>query len=108
MLYGVLMAIEVVEPVLDALAEFKAVYLPVVWFLAWWLKNKTYIDNGTIPIFVLGMCALGQCLATLMAGETVSYMTVMAGLAWGVGAMGSHTGAKNVWDFVKRVKLGRG
>ena len=108
MIQSVLCAVEVAETVIDTIAEFKALWLPIAWFFAWWLKNKTYIDNGTIPIVVVALCAVGQSLATMLAGDPVTLTTVMAGIAWGVGAVGAHSGFKNVTDLIKRVILGRG
>lgn len=108
MIAGLIQAIQVAQPIADAMAEFKGLYLPIVWFFAWWLKNRTIIDNGTIPVFVVAMCAVGQCIGTLLSGGSIGYTTVMAGAMWGVVAVGGHSGFKNVLDLVKRIKLGRG
>ena len=110
MLTSVLMAIEIADPVFDAMAEFKAAYLPIAWFIAWWLKNRSTIDNGTIPVIVVGLCVAGQCIGVLLTGGSITWATVMAGAMWGVGAVGAHSGWKNLGDFLKRfgiIKLGR-
>jgi len=111
MLTSVLMAIEIVDPVFDAMAEFRGLYLPLVWFFAWWLKNRSTIDNGTIPVVVVGLCVVGQVIGVLLTGGSITWATVMAGAMWGVGAVGAHSGWKNLGDFLKRfgiIKLGRG
>jgi hypothetical protein len=93
------MAIEVID---NATVGFKQAYVPVVMGFAWYMKHHLALSNKVIPLFVIGMAVVGQCIATTIAGDTVGYMTVMSGITWGFGMVGIHSGVKNLLQLFKR------
>ena len=91
------MAVEIADPILS----FKQAYVPVVMGFAYYLKNHTSISSKVLPLFVVAMGVIGQCVATAMAGGEINTFTVMTGITWGFGMIGIHSGVKNLWQLLR-------
>jgi hypothetical protein len=99
MIQSILAAVVVVEE--ELAVGFKQAYVPVVMGFAWYMKHHLALSNKVIPLAVLALAVAGECISTLLTGGTVGHGTILAGLTWGFGMVGIHSGVKNLFQLFR-------
>ena len=76
---------------------FKKLWVPVVIFVAWWIKHHSPAQNRLIPLVVMLLAVVGHSLSVVLSGGDFSWATTpLEGIPWGIGLVGLHSGSKNV------------
>ena len=69
----------------------KQFYVPIIMGIAAWIKKYTKTRKELIPLIVIALSAIAQCLVDGGA----DYFSVLKGLVWGFTTVGLYSAGKN-------------